>query len=37
MNMLFVNILVVGFMVIEIPRVSVLVHYQYSVNLPYLN
>ena len=36
MNMLSINIFVVGFMVSEIPRVSVFGHCPYSVTFPYI-
>ena len=35
MNILFINIFFVGFMVSEIPRVSVFGHCPYSVTFPY--
>ena len=35
MNILLIKIVVVGFMVSEIPRVSVFVHCPYSVTFPY--
>ena len=35
MNMLFIKLFVVGFMVSEIPRVSILGYCPYSVTLPY--
>ena len=36
MNILFINIFFVGFMVSEIPRVSVFGHCPYSVTFPYI-
>ena len=36
MNIVFIKYLFVGFMVSEIPRVSVFWNYQYSVTFPYL-
>ena len=36
MNMLFITIFFVGFMVSEIPRVSVFGHCPYSVTFPYV-
>ena len=37
MNILFINIFFVGFMVSEIPRVSVFGHCPYSVTFPYIH
>ena len=37
MNILFIKHFVVGFMVSEIPRVSVFGHCQYSVTFPYIH
>ena len=37
MNMLFIKNVVVGFMVSEIPRVSVFGHCPYSVTFPYIS
>ena len=37
MNILFINYLFVGLMVSEIPRVSVLEHYPYSITFPIYN
>ena len=37
MNILFINNFVVGFMVSEIPRVSVFGHCPYSVTFPYIH
>ena len=36
MNIVFINHFFVGFMLSDIPMVSVFVHYTYSVTLPYL-
>ena len=36
MNILFIKHFFVGFMVSEIPRVSVFGHYPYSVTFPYM-
>ena len=36
MNILFINIFCVGFMVSEIPRVAVFEHCPYSVTFPYI-
>ena len=37
MNFLFIKNYFVGFMVSEIPRVSVFGHSQYSITFPYIN
>ena len=37
MNILFIKHIFVGFMVSEIPRVSVFGHCPYSVTFPYIN